>query len=62
MKVGDRVRVIAAWSSFRGREGNVKQTDPFPMVLLDGESKELRVGESEVLVIEQGPQHVAGAE
>lgn len=62
MKAGDRVRGSASWSSFRGREGEVKQVVPFPTVLFVGETKPLRVGSNEVVVIEAGPQHVAGAE
>ena len=42
-RAGDRVRVSALWSEFRGMRGVVVQTVPHCMVLLDGEAHPLRV-------------------
>lgn len=61
MKLEARVVVIERRCSFHGQRGRVTQTTPHLMVLLDGEEKPLRFGESEV-VEESQKQHVAGAE
>lgn len=63
MKVGDRVLVHEAWSSFQGQRGEVTQTKPFLMVLLDDESRPMRFGDSEVIAVDnESTRHVAGAE
>lgn len=57
-----RVIVIAPWSTFRGRTGRVVQLEPYLAVLLDGESKPLRMGDREVIPADESRRHVAGAE
>ncbi len=47
--VGDRVRVVAAWSSFVGMSGVVTATRPHLMVRLDGDRHPIRVSDSEVM-------------
>lgn len=54
MKVGDRVRVAAHWSSFNGREGVVTEVrpgkhEPMFLVLLDGEVWPIAFGTSALL-------------
>ncbi len=48
VRTGDRVRVTAAWSSFVGMAGVVKQVQPHLMILLDGDRMPIRVGEREI--------------
>lgn len=43
MRVGDRVRVVAAWSQFRGLTGVVVQVTPCVMVLLDEYKQPIRI-------------------
>ncbi len=47
--VGDRVRVIAAWSSFVGMSGVVTATRPHLMIRLDGDRMPIRVSDREVI-------------
>ncbi len=43
MRVGDRVKVVAHWSEFRGMVGEVVQVDPCVMVHFEREAKPIRV-------------------
>ncbi len=59
---GDRVLVFAHWSSFYQQRGTVAQTKPHLMVRIDGDSLPLRMGEREVVRLEESAQHIGGAE
>lgn len=59
--VGERVIVIAPWSTFRGERGVVVQTRPHLMVRLDDDPRPLRMGDGEVIA-EQSERHIGGAE
>ncbi len=61
MTVEGRIVVIARWSSFYGMHGKVTQTTPYLMVLIDGDTYPIRVGEREV-IHEETKQHIGGAE
>jgi len=50
IKIGDRIRFVAHWSSFHGMRGVVQQLRPHVMVLIDGDTYPIRVGEREVIV------------
>lgn len=62
MKRGDAVLVVAPWSSFHGMRGEVTQAEPHVMVLLDGETKPLRMGATEIIPAEESTRHIGGAE
>lgn len=59
MKIGTRVEVRVG--SFTGVHGRVTQVVPFIMVLLEGEAKPMRYGETELLRLAD-EQHIGGAE
>lgn len=59
--VGQRVVVWPRWNSFCGKSGEVKQTDPYVMVLLDGERLPMRFDRSELLE-ESMKRHVTAGE
>lgn len=61
MKPGDRVEVRAGWSSLFGLRGTVKQTRPYLTVVFPDDPRPLRVGENEVVVLEE-VKHIGGAE
>ncbi len=48
---GDRVRVVARWSRFLGRRGEVRGVDPV-MVMLEDESAAIRFGARELELLE----------
>ncbi len=49
---GDRVRVVAAWSSFVGMSGTVTDVRPHLMIRLDGDRMPIRVSDREVVRID----------
>ncbi len=59
--IGDRVLVVAGWSTFYGQRGRITSYEPRTMVLIDGEKKPMRFGESEI-VVESTPRNIGGAE
>lgn len=60
--LGERVIVVAPWSTLKGMRGVVTQTAPYVMVRLDGDDpRPVRVGEREVIA-ESSERHVGGAE
>ena len=59
--IGRRVEFVATWSSFVGMLGTIVQVRPHLMVRLDDDPRPIRVGDREVLLIEE-PQHIGGAE
>lgn len=60
--VGERVIVVASWSTLRGMRGEVVKVDPVTMVRLDGDDpRPVSVGEREVIA-EARERHVGGAE
>lgn len=63
MKVGERVIVVASWSSFFRQHGEITQVDPFVMIRLDGDDpRPIRVGEREVIPEEESQRSIGGAE
>lgn len=62
MTVGDRVEVVASWSSFRGMRGRVTQTRPFLMVVFDDDPRAVRIEEPSVVRIEDSQQHMTAGE
>jgi hypothetical protein len=60
--VGDRVLVVAHWSSFRGMRGKVTQTTPYLMVRLDGDRYSMRIEEPSVVRDEPSTLSLTGAE
>ncbi len=62
MRVGDRVRVVAHWSSFVGMKGRVVSTSPHLMVRLDGDTYPLRIEEPSVVIDEPSEISLTGAE
>lgn len=59
MSVGQRVVVIASWSSFRGSYGEIRSVDPL-MVRIDGESHDMRFGDTEVVAVSETSHLIAG--
>jgi ribosomal protein L24 len=57
---GDRVVVVAHWSSFRGMRGEVVQVTPHTMVLIDGDTYPIRVGDREIAKETSPPIWTAG--
>ncbi len=49
MRPGDRVRVVAPWSSFKDQRGELVTTEPHVMVRIDGDSYPIRMGRGEVV-------------
>ncbi len=62
MKPGDRVVVVAHWSTFRGMRGRVVATSPHLMILIDDDKYPIRVGTREVVVDEPSTVNMTGAE
>lgn len=62
MRVGERVRFVAAWSSFYGMTGAIVQMQPHIMILIDRDKHPIRVGEREIAVDEPSSQSLTGAE
>ncbi len=62
MKPGDRVVVVAHWSTFRGMRGRVVATMPHLMILIDDDKYPIRVGTREVVVDEPSTVNMTGAE
>lgn len=60
--VGDRVRVVAHWSTFVGMGGLVTQVTPWLMVRLDGDKHPLRIEEPSVVLDEPSTVNLTGAE
>lgn len=61
MSPGDRIQVIADWSSFFGTKGTITATVPRLMVVLDDDPRPIAVGEREIAPAEDEAHH-AGAE
>jgi hypothetical protein len=51
--VGDRVRVVAHWSAFRGTVGTVTQAKPYVMVRIDGDKGSMRFDAVALEVVEE---------
>ena len=62
MRIGDRVVVVAEWSSFKGMRGTVRDVSPVLMVELDDDPRAVRMGEREVVVLSAESGHIGGAE
>lgn len=62
MRVKDRVRVTAAWSSFYGMRGRVTQVEPHIMIIIEGDVQPIRVGEREIVLDEPDEIPLTGAE
>lgn len=55
MKVGDRVVVVAMWSSFHTMKGRVTALTPHLMIIIDHDLHPIRVGEREIALLEPAP-------
>jgi hypothetical protein len=53
VRVGDRVKVTAIWSEYRGMEGAVEQTEPCVLVLFDRDVHPIRVDAESLKVLEE---------
>ena len=62
MRIGDPVRVTAAWSPFYGYRGTVTQVTPHLMIRIEGDSYPIRVGEREVVREEPSTVNLTGVE
>ena len=62
MRAGQRVVVVASWSSFCGMRGKVMQVSPHLMVHLDGDAFPMRFGDREVAPDESGQVSMTGCE
>ncbi len=60
MRRGDRVEVVASWSTFRGMRGRVDSVAPYLMVVLDDDPRPVRMGETEVMLVGSERDLVAG--
>lgn len=60
--VGERVIVVSEKTNFRGMPGEVTQTEPGIMVLLDGERLPMAFGLADLIGEEESSPHFAGAE
>lgn len=58
--VGDRVVVVAEWSSFFGWRGKVTQVKPWTAVLFDGDRLPMRIEEPSIARDESSMPMVAG--
>ncbi len=59
---GDRVVFVAQWSSFYRMKGRVTQVTPHTMIIVDGDSYPIRVGEKEIALDEPSVPNMTGAE
>ncbi len=62
MKPGDRIIVVAHWSSFRGMKGVVVAMVPPLMVLIDGDKYPIRIEAKSVVIDEPSSLNLTGAE
>ena len=62
MRKGDRALFVASWSSWRGMRGEVKETSPHLMILLDGDRLPIRVHPRECIPEEPSEVSLTGAE
>ena len=52
MKIGDRVQVVALWSSFHTMKGRITQLEPVLMIVIDHDKYPIRVGAQEIALVE----------
>lgn len=57
---GDRIVVTAQWSSFYGMRGEVVSVTPHTMVIIDGDTYPIRVGDREIAKDVRDPTWTAG--
>lgn len=62
IRKGDSVVVTAQWSSFFGMKGKVTQVHPHPMIVIEGDSYPIRVGEKEIALDLPSNPNLTGAE